>query len=229
MSTKKQIGLLVAVEMDSVFSRYGTPGKTERCGGFDVYRYENENYTLHVIHSGIGEIAAAAAAELLIDRYQVEMIVNFGVVGGLTEEMAESKICVITRIVHYDFDLSGIDPLVPAQYPGYADIYLPADETLVKKALAICPELKPVTCASADKFVGNQADKERLHTLYSEDICEMESAAVLLTCRRCDIPCLMIKAVSDGLTGGGEEYYEALQSCASLCLAVTDQIIRELT
>ena len=229
MNTKKQIGLLVAVELDSVFSRYGTPGKTEHCGGFDVYRYENESYTLHVIHSGIGEIAAAAAAELLIDRYQVEMIVNFGVVGGLTEEMAEARTCVITRVVHYDFDLSGIDPVLPAQYPGYEDIYLPADETLVNKALVICPELKPVTCASADKFVGSREDKERLHTLYGADICEMESAAVLLTCRRCEIPCLLLKAVSDGLTGGGEEYYEALESCASLCLAVTDQIIRELT
>ena len=88
MQGKKRIGLLVAVEMDSVFARYGTPGKTEHRGGFDVFHYENEQYILYVIHSGIGEIAAAAAAQLLIDRYEVELIVNFGVVGGLTDEMA---------------------------------------------------------------------------------------------------------------------------------------------
>ena len=229
MNRKKQIGLLVAVEMGSVLARYGEPVKTERRGGFDVFQFENGSYTLHVIHSGIGEIAAAAATQLLIDRYQVGMIVNFGVVGGLTEEMAKEKICVVTRVVHYDFDISDIDPVAPAQYPGFENAYLPADTTLVKKALAVCPELKPVICASADKFVGKQADKERLHQLYGADICEMESAAVLLTCLRCEIPCLMIKAVADGLTGGGEEYYEALQSCAALCLSVTDQIIRELT
>ena len=228
MREKRKIGLLVAVEMESVFARYGTPGKTEHRSGFDVFQYENESYVLHVIHSGIGEIAAAAAAQLLIDRYEVEMIVNFGVVGGLTEEMALTKTCVVTQVVHYDFDISGIDPLLPAQYPGLADIYLPADSALIEKACAVCPELKQVTCASADKFVGNQADKERLHRLYGADICEMESAAVLLTCRRCEIPCLMIKAVSDGLTGGGEEYSEALQGCADLCLSVTDRIIREL-
>ena len=74
MNRKKRIGLLVAVEMDSVFARYGEAVKTERRGGFDVYRFENDSYTLHVIHSGIGEIAAAAAAQLLIDRYGVEMI-----------------------------------------------------------------------------------------------------------------------------------------------------------
>ena len=228
MSEKKKIGLLVAVEMESVFARYGTPGKTEKHGGFEIFRYENERYDLFVINSGIGEIAAAAATGLLIDRYEVELVVNFGVVGGLTEEMALSKTCVVTRVVHYDFDLSGIDPVQPAQYPGYEDIYLPADEELVKRALQICPELKPVICASADKFVGNQADKERLHRLYDADICEMESAAVLLTCRRNEVPCLMIKAVSDGLTGGGEEFYEAVQQCAAICLEVTDQIIREI-
>ena len=228
MNEKRKIGLLVAVEMDSVFARYGTPGKTERRGGFEIFHYENEQYILYAIHSGIGEIAAAAAAELLIDRYEVELVVNFGVVGGLTEEMAQTKTCVVTKVVHYDFDISGIDPLLPAQYPGFESVYIPADEGMVEKACGICPELKPVICASADKFVGNEADKTRLHEQYGADICEMESAAVLLTCRRNEVPCLMIKAVSDGLTGGGEEYYDALQECASLCLAVTDRIIREL-
>ena len=228
MNEKRKIGLLVAVEMDSVFARYGTPGKTERRGGFEIFHYENEQYILYAIHSGIGEIAAAAAAELLIDRYEVELVVNFGVVGGLTEEMAQTKTCVVTKVVHYDFDISGIDPLLPAQYPGFESVYIPADEGLIEKACGICPELKPVICASADKFVGNEADKTRLHEQYGADICEMESAAVLLTCRRNEVPCLMIKAVSDGLTGGGEEYYDALQECASLCLAVTDRIIREL-
>ena len=228
MNEKKKIGLLVAVEMDSVFSRYGTPGKTEKRGGYDVFQYDNEEYTLYAINSGIGEISAAAATELLIDHYGVVLVVNFGVVGGLTEEMAQARICVVERVVHYDFDISEVDQLLPAQYPDYPDIYLPAAEELVEKAQTICPELKKVTCASADKFVGNREGKERLHRLYHADICEMESAAILMTCRRNGIPCLMIKAVSDGLTGGGEEYYEALQQCAEQCLEVTDRIIREI-
>ncbi len=228
MEEKRSIGMLVAVEIDSIFARYGTPGKTEKRGGFDIYRFENEEYVLHVIHSGIGELAAAAATELLIDRFGAELVVNFGVAGGLTEAAAQSALCVVTKIVHYDFDLSGIDPVKPAQYPGYEDIFIPAEEALVKKALSRCPQLQPVICASADKFVGNRADKERLHKLYGADICEMESAAVLLTCRRSGIPSLIIKAVSDGLTGGGKEYYEALQECADLALSVTDRVIRGL-
>ena len=228
METMKNIGMLVAVEMDSIFARYGEPKDAEWHSGFDVYHFENGDYLLHVIHSGIGEIAAAAATQLLIDRFGAELVVNFGVVGGLTEEAAQSALCVVTKVVHYDFDLSGIDRVQPAQYPGYPDVYLPADEFLVDRACEICPQLKRVVCASADKFVGNREDKARLHSLYGADICEMESAAVLLTCRRNQVPCLMIKAVSDGLTGGGKEYYEALQECSALCLSVTDQVIRGL-
>ena len=38
----------------------------------------------------------------------------------------------------------------------------------------------------------------------------MEAAAIVMTCDRAGIPCLLIKAVSDGVTGGEEE-------CAWLC------------
>ena len=225
---KRSIGMLVACEIDSIFARYGSPGKTETRCGFDVFRYENAEYILHVIHSGIGELAAAAATALLVDRYGAELVVNFGVAGGLTEDASRATLCVVERVVHYDFDLSGIDPVKPAQYPGFEDVYLPADADLVAAARAVCPELKPVTCASADKFVGIQADKERLHALYGARICEMESAGVLLTCRRAGVKCLMVKAVSDGLTEGGKAFYEAVQDCADLCLSITDRIIREL-
>ena len=149
-------------------------------------------------------------------------------IGYLPVDPAEKKTCVVTKVVHYDFDISGIDPLLPAQYPGFESVYIPADEGLVEKACGICPELKPVICASADKFVSGAEDKTRLHRLYGAEICEMESAAVLLTCRRCHVPCLMIKAVADGLTGGGEEYYEALEKSAERCFEITDQIIRGL-
>ena len=181
-----------------------------------------------MIHSGIGELSAAAATQLLIDRFEASVIVNFGVVGGLTEEVSRAVNCVVTRVVHYDFDLSGIDPVVPGQYPGLPDVYIPADAQLLEKARKLAPELFPVTCASADRFVGTPEEKAALHEKYGADICEMESAAVLLTCRRCGVPCLMIKAVADGLTGGGKEYYEALRESADRCFEVTDRLIREL-
>ncbi len=223
-----KIGLLVAVEQKSIFEKYGKPVKEEVCGGFNIFCYKNKDYSLYVINSGVGEIAASAATQVLIDVYKVEMLVNFGVVGALTDEMKLTETCVVEKIVHYDFDLSGIDPVKKGQYPGFDDEFLLTDTMLVNRALVSCPTLKKVTCASADKFVATKEAKQQLHQEFSADICEMESAGIYLTCRRNKIPCLFIKAISDSLTGGGKEFYKEYLRAASQCLEITDRIIKSL-
>ena len=224
----KKIGMIVAVEIDSVLGRYGRPLESETRCGFPVMTYAMGENRLIAVHTGCGEIAAAAATALLIDRYEVELIVNFGVVGGLTAEMAKTRCCVVEKMVHYDFDTSQLDPVAPGQYEGYDSVYISNDPALVERAVQLCPELKKVTCASADKFVGDRESKARLHSLYSADICEMEAAGIALTCNRAGVPCLMIKAVSDGINGGAEEFFTELQRVSALCLELTDRIMREI-
>ena len=218
--------MLVAVEIDSVHKRYGKPINNESIGGFNIYIYKNDTYELYVLNSGIGELAAAAGTQLLISLYNVDMIINFGVVGGLTQEMAVTKACIVEKIVHYDFDISDYAPVKKAQYENFSDIYIPTSGNLLTKALEIAPELKPVVCASADKFVATKEAKEFLHSEYGADICEMESAAIALTCHRSNIPFLMIKTVSDSITGGAEEFHSELEKTSDLCLEIADRIIK---
>ena len=80
----KKIGLLVAVEMGAVLERYGEPQEKQTLCGFELLRYDNEAYSIYAVNSGAGEIAAAAATELLIAVCGVDLVVNFGVVGGLS-------------------------------------------------------------------------------------------------------------------------------------------------
>ena len=224
----KNIGMLVAVEMGAVLARYGEPKETLRSGGFEVLRYENKDYTLCAVNAGAGELAAAAAAQLLISAFQVELIVNFGVVGGLTPEMAMARTVVVESVVHYDFDVSDWQDFEPGRYMQYPSPYIPATPELVDRACAIEPSLRRVVCASADKFVGTEEKKRALHERWGAEICEMEAAGVVLTCARAGIPCLLIKTVSDGITGGAEEFSREVERSAGLCLAVADRIIREL-
>ncbi len=228
MSAKKNIGMIVAVEMSAVFERYGQAENVRESGGFKLYTYELEDYTLYLAHCGVGEIAAAAAAQELISKYGVELIVNFGVVGGLTEDMASTRTCIVEKIVHYDMDLTECDPVPPGQYPGFDSPFLPATAELVEKAVAIEPGLKRVICASADKFVGDPEKKRRLHEQFGAEICEMESAGIVLTCLRNNIPCLFIKTVADSINGGAEEFYELVKSTSAICLEITERIIKEI-
>lgn len=221
-----RIGVVVAIEVDSVLAKYGEPRETVRTHGCTVRAYAGEGFELLVLDSGAGEIAAAAGTQVLISEFHVDMILNFGVVGALTADMATAELCVVDRVIHYDLDTTGWLDLPRGQYPDRDSAYLPTDRTLADKALAIQPTLRRVTCASADKFVSDPAEKARLHETYGADICEMEAAGVVLTCLRSEVPCLLIKAVSDSLTGGGAEFFTELKRVSAVCFDLVDCVVR---
>lgn len=225
---KKKIGVVVAVEVDAVLSKYGEPKETVKTRGYTVHTYENQDFVMYVLDSGAGEIAAAAGTQFLISEFDVDMILNFGVVGALTEEMATAELCVVEKVIHYDFDTTDWNGLPCGQYPDQPSPYVPTDAELLNKAVEICPALLKVVCASGDKFVDAAEKKAELHEKYGADICEMESAGVVLTCLRNNVPCLLIKAVSDSLTGGAKEFLTELRRVSEICFDVVDKIIRSL-
>ena len=228
MADKKKIGMLVAIEMDAVLSRYGEPGETLEFPGYTVLTYTNDSYTLYVLSAGAGEIAAAAGTQFLISVFGVDMILNFGVVGGLTPEMATAKTCLVESVVHYDLDTKAWLGLDDGHYPEYDSAFVPTSPELLSRALELEPGMKKVICASADKFVDDPAKKAELHEKFGAQICDMEAAGVVLSCNRNKVPCLLIKAVSDGLIGGANEFLVELGRVSAICLELADRIIRGL-
>lgn len=225
------IGMIVAMssEVAALLEKIGTPAETESPSGFEVMAYSLGKNMLYVVKSGVGEIYAASAAQMLISQYGVKMIVNFGICGGLTDDMALKKAVVVEKAVHYAFDLSEIDDCEVGQYPGYPDVYLPASEELVNLALEADPSLEKVICASADKFVGDPVEKRELHRRFGAKICEMEAAGIILTANRAGVPVLLIKAVSDSASAGPEEYSAMVSEAAASCAAAMMKALEHMS
>lgn len=223
-----KIGLIVAIEIDSIFAHYKNIETLDCPCGFQLYSTQKENCEIYILRTGMGEIAAASGVQYLITRFGVDLIVNFGVVGGLTSEMGKQKVCVIDRVVHYKYDCSEFLDLKIGQVDGHDSVYLLTEQTLVSKALEINSELKRATCCSGDKFVGTEAEKAAIHESFDGDVCDMESAGIVLTCEMNGVPCLMFKAVSDGLAGGAKEFFEELFDASLLCLKAADGVISTL-
>lgn len=223
----KHIGVLVAVEVESVVEAYKEDLVMEKTGGFDVYTLRKEEFELHFVHSGAGLIRAAAAVELLCHHFSVDMMVNFGVVGALTADLAVMDTCFVEKVVHYDMDTSEIDGCEVGRYIEYPDIYLRTNEELLACARDLYPDIPVVTAACADKFVGKAEDKSRLHTVFGADICDMESAAVVLVCDLNRVPCLLIKTISDSLTGGPEEFSNRVREAGDRCIRIVEHVVHE--
>ncbi len=223
----KKIGIVVAIEINSVLKRFGEPKQKEKIGFFEKYVYKKDGTEFVCVHTGPGEIAAAAATQYLISVCGCELIVNFGIVGGLTDEMKVSKTCVAKRVVHYDYDTTAIDKdYVKGQYNEYSDAYIPATENLVRLANSINPELKEVTIASGDKFVASTKQKNSLASEFGADVCDMESAGVALTCNRNNIPYLIVKCVSDGLENSKIDYQTNFEAAADKCFETCEKILQ---
>lgn len=225
-----KIGMIVAVaqEVGALLEKMGKPVKTETLIGYEIKVYEVNGHLLFVTKSGAGEISAASSTQLLISKFGCEMIVNFGVCGGLTDEMAVTKTAVVEKVVHYDFDTSEYDNCEVGRYMDYPDVYLPATKSLVEKACEVEPSLMRVICASADKFVGDADRKRELNRQFGAHICEMEAAGILLTANRNEVPALLIKAVSDSVSGGADEFAKMVSEAAYVCVSTLLKVIESM-
>ena len=73
-----------------------------------------------------------------------------------------------------------------------------------------------------------EEEKRSLNREFGAQICEMEAAGIVITANRCNIPTVLIKAVSDGLCGGSKSFKEELTKASELCVKLTAELIEEL-
>lgn len=221
----KKIGVIAAMEKELLPLLSGV-GKTERVATFPyaVSRVTVGERELYFTQSGIGEISAGAATQYLISAFGCEEIWNFGVVGGLTDEMDYNHVSVVKRVVHYAFDLTAIDPVEKGQYVPEKSRYILADANLYQKASALLGLTQGATLASADKFVADASEKEQIAKEFDADICDMEGAGIALICEKNNVPFLMVKAVSD-TKNDGAKFNELVQGACQTFATVLQKLL----
>ncbi len=222
----KKIGMIIAVEFTPFKEAYGEPEEVVKDRGFEVSIYKKDRYSLYVISSGEGEVPASICTQYLIDKYNVEMILNYGVVGALSDKLGHALTCVVKEVVDYRFDTSAIDKIPVGKHPSLP-LAIPTDESLRKKALEVAPLLE-VRCASGDRFVDDPKEKEAINKEFGCDICEMEASGILLTSLRNNVPALFIKVIADTLFGGANEYSTKSKEAAKECTKILEHIMDTL-
>lgn len=220
-----KIGVIVATETErKAFIRvFGLPNMSNLgTGAFEVAQWVLKDKYLYLIMSGVGEIAAASATQYLIDTFNVDKVINYGVAGSLSEEHQERKVGIVTGIIHYDFDVTFGSHYKVGEYPGQGITLKPRENAI---PAAYTRSLNQFICASADKLLGGGEPKRRLRKLFNADICEMEAAGIVLTCNRNHIPCTFIKAISDGVDEDVEAFDNNVNEASRACARLIKQFI----
>ena len=171
--------LLDSMEIENVGTMYG---KT-------VYFGKAFGREIALVLAAEGKVNASAGACAAISA-GADVVLNFGVAGGLKPERTEvAEIYLIDKAVQYDFDLVQLSGKPVGTLPGEADnflpLYTPAALDFPKRALA-----------TGDRFNDSPVDHKLLCDLGC-DIREMECGAIAQVCKYAGVPCVSVKAISD--------------------------------
>lgn len=181
--------------------------------------------------SGVGKVNAARCAQIMICRYNVEMIVNAGVGGSLCKGLGLGDLAVAESCVQYDMDMAaagtplGVIPWgkVSKEFPDgdQATAYLPCDSAMAD-CLEKAGEEAGIHCkrgviATGDRFVADKKLNDFLRDTFHAISCEMEGGAVAQVCRAADIRCAVLRAISDNADEDAAETYNGQKTlCATI-------------
>ena len=155
-----------------------------------------------VVRSGVGKVNAGICAQILVDKFNVDVLINTGIAGSLDAVIDIGDMVISTDLVEHDMDASIFgDPV--GQVPRMDTFAFPADQNLVEKAVAANeeanPNIKTFTgrIVSGDQFVSSPEVKDRLVSLFQARCTEMEGAAIAHAAYLNQVSCVIIRAISD--------------------------------
>jgi adenosylhomocysteine nucleosidase len=172
-----------------------------------------------VVLSGIGKVAAATTATLLIEHFQANQIVFTGVAGGLGKDVNVGDLVVAESFLQHDLDVS---PLFPKyEIPGYGLAAFQADARLANELKQACeavlsdlaslltsetraafglasPQLHQGLLISGDRFVSTTAESRQLQKDLPKALAvDMESAVFAQVCHDYGVPFAAVRTISD--------------------------------
>ncbi len=155
-----------------------------------------------VVRSGIGKVNAGICAQILADKFDVDILINTGIAGSLDAAIDIGDMVVSTDLVEHDMDATIFgDPL--GQVPRMDTFAFSADKDLVEKAVEANREANPDIqtftgrIVSGDQFVSSSEVKEKLVKNFGAMCTEMEGAAIAHAAYLNHISCVIIRAISD--------------------------------
>ena len=143
---------------------------------------------------GVGKVNAALGTQLLVSKFDVEKLLNFGVSGGLNQQTKLCQVYQIEAATQFDFDLAQLNGTSIGTLNEYTEPYLALN------LLNLPYEKRKL--ATADRFNDSIEDYQLLTNELKADIRDMEGGAIVQAAYATSLPIYSIKAISD-VAGSG--------------------------
>ena len=179
--------------------------RSERIAGREFHLGTIHGRPVVLALSGIGKVAAASTAVLLIHAFDAQCLVFTGVAGGLGEEVEVGDVVVARQLLQHDMDASPLFPRFEVPLTGRARFEADTSiaDGLVAAAAAVASHrpgarLHQGLLVSGDRFVASRSESDALRVLLPDALAvEMEGAAIAQVCTDFSRPFGVVRTISD--------------------------------
>ena len=210
------IGLAYAMggEIESILNTTDAKLLETVCG---VSVYEIEPGLLAYL-GGVGKVNAAMGAQLFIDRYHPDWLVNAGVAGSFLD-LSIGTIVLADCFVQHDVDTTPMgDPIGLVSTVNRVDFPTSETERLSGILTAQGVEHRVGKVATGEVFMTKGDRADWVARTFAPALCEMEGGAIAQVCLRSGVRFTALKTVSDRLcqANNAEEYFNYGEAMAKL-------------
>ena len=196
------IGIIGAMDIEvEALKKRAVNTTTATLAGIAFVCGEIENVQVCIAQCSPGKVNAALCAQLMIDRFDVECVINIGVGCSLSDEVMMKNIVIASDVCEYDIDITALGE--PRGFiNGLNTIQIETDRTLseqlARAAITGGEKIHRGTIASGDTFIASAEMKRELAAQFGAICGEMEGGAIGHVCAANGVPFAVLRSISDG-------------------------------
>ena len=163
----------------------------------EISIYENkgliENKNTVVVKSNVGKVNSARVCQILIDKFNPNLVINIGTAGSVDNKLDIGDVVVANKLVQYDFDVTPFGRKL-GEIENIGE-FIEVDKKLLD--LFKGTNVTIGTIATGDKFIVNIEEKNNIRNIFNALCIEMEGASIAQVCLLDKIPFLVIRSITD--------------------------------
>jgi adenosylhomocysteine nucleosidase len=235
----QKLAILTAMDEEfKLLARHLTHSTITRVGPRSFFEGTINGRDVVLACSGIGKVASAATATILLTSFGVDAVFFTGVAGGVHAHCSVGDLVIARELVQHDFDLKGVLGYPRFHIPSIGVSRMFACENMAKiaekaavsvlqdseylEAVSLfCqgePKMHAGVVASGDVFIGGDAERDELRASLPGLLCvDMEGAAVAQVCIEHAVPFVEARIISDAADNSSiMDFGEFIRSAAAV-------------
>ena len=219
------IGIIVAEEKELIEAKKLINNLEEKNIYEKTFYIGNiEKKQVVLVKSNVGKVNSARVCQMLIDNFNIELVINVGTAGSVDNSLDIGDVVVATELVQYDFDVTPFGrKLGEIENVGES---IKVEDKLLNLFDGI--NVKKGIIASGDKFIVSREEKDNIRTIFNALSIEMEGASIAQTCYLDNIPFLVIRSITDKLDGSSKIDFEIfLESSSKVAANILKDVLKK--